>query len=155
VHITVASSSGQPVDDKSNLYTNLLKSLDAFRDPAQQVQVDSFNLLSFDVTANVLIDPRHEASAVLAEVEAALLKAFSFRRRAFGQAVSAAEVMTAIQRVGGVIASDIDALHLTGGAAGLSQILLSATAHWQGDEIRSGELLLINPLGVNVNEVKQ
>ncbi|HYP26685.1 MAG TPA: putative baseplate assembly protein [Blastocatellia bacterium] len=155
VHITIAASSGKVVDKSSNLYVNLLKTINAFRDPAQQVLVDSYRALSFDVSANVIIDPRHEAPSVRAEVEAALLRAFAFPRRAFGQAVSAAEVMTVIQTVGGVIACDIDALHLSGDPAALNQILLAATAHEQSNEINPGELLLINPLGVKVKEVKQ
>jgi predicted phage baseplate assembly protein len=159
VHITIAASSGKPVDKGSNLYVNLLKSMDAFRDPSRQVRVDSFRLLTFDVAANVIIDARHEASRVRAEVEAALLRAFAFARRAFGQAVSAAEVTTVIQRVRGVIACDLDALNLSGEAPGPSdspgRILTAATAHEQNNEILPGELLLINPLGVKVSEVKQ
>jgi hypothetical protein len=45
-------------------------------------------------------------------VEAALRAAFSFERRAFGQPVHVSEAVAAIQRVRGVTACALDALHL-------------------------------------------
>ena len=60
IHITIAGANGKPVDVNSDLYRNLIKAIDAARDPAQQVRVDNFKLLTFNLDATVIIDERYE-----------------------------------------------------------------------------------------------
>lgn len=153
VHITIASASGKVVDPKSSLYTSLLQAIDKFRDPAQQVRLDSYKPVAFNVDADVIIDARYDAATVLARVEAALRSGFAFARREFAQAVSAAEVITAIQKTEGVVAADLNKLS-TGGDE-LNQILIAASAHEENNNIEPAELLLVNPIGIEVREVKQ
>jgi hypothetical protein len=66
--------------------------------------------VTFRAGLRVKVDPDHQAALVLAEVETALRGAFSFARRAFGQDVSAAEVMAVAQAVRGV-AVQVASLH--------------------------------------------
>ncbi|MDD2754140.1 MAG: hypothetical protein PHS80_01300, partial [Methanothrix sp.] len=114
VHITIASSSGSCVDRGSDLFSNLVKAIDAMRDPVARVRerviVDSFLLQTFSIEAGLLIDPRYLAKEVLARAEADLRRSFSFENRNFAQFVTAAEVLAVIQAVEGVIAVDLDRL---------------------------------------------
>jgi hypothetical protein len=101
-----------------------------------------------------VIDDRAVAVDVLADAEAALKEAYAFSKRAFGQAVTAAEVMTILQGVEGVIAVDLDALHLTGTTVVLNQVLQVDAANVEDGIIHHAQLLLINILGIKLLEVQ-
>lgn len=154
VHLTVAGADKKPVDKASDLYKNLVTAISSVRDPAQRVQVDSFDSLLFNVKAGLVIDPRHLVLDVFEDAENALKEAFEFSKRSFGQSVTAAEVITILQGVEGVIAVDLDALHLTGTAETLNQILPAEIAHVEDDSIHYAQLLLINILGIKLLEVQ-
>ncbi len=160
VHITVAGANGDTVDPSSALYNSLVAAIDAARDPVQQVRVTSYQLLLFNLKAGVLVDePRYVAGEVLAAVGSALQAAFSFGNRAFAQAVSAAEVVTVIQAVPGVIATDLSQLYLATDTNGPNQseplpFVTAAPAQWQNGVIQPARLLLLNPVGVTLTEVK-
>ncbi len=112
VHVTVAAADGSQVDPQSDLFKNLRAAIKAVKDPVQPVEVAGFIPRSFSLEARIFIDPRYRAQDVLAQVRQALLDAFSFAQRGFGQPVAAAEVITVIQAVTGVIAVDLDRLEL-------------------------------------------
>jgi predicted phage baseplate assembly protein len=157
VHLTVAAASGDPIDPASALYTNLSDAIEQARDPGQPVAIDSYQPLFFNVAVKVLVDPRHVTQTVLDAVHESLLAAFAFDRRGFGQPVSAAEVVTVIQQVPGVIASDLDQFHLVTHddeslTHGLATRLPSAIATWNESTrvIDLAQLLLINPAGIAV-----
>jgi hypothetical protein len=154
VHLTIAGADGKPVDPASDLYKNLVDAMNAVRDPAQMVRVDQFDLLLFNIKANLVIDNRYIAADVLSHAETALKEAFKFAKRAFGQPVTAAEVMTVLQGVKGVIAVDLDALHLTGTTEVLNQILATDIAHVDNGVIHHAQLLLINTLGIKLLEAQ-
>jgi hypothetical protein len=154
VHLTVAGADGKPIDPASDLFKNLVAAMNAVRDPAQMVQVDQFDSLLFNVKANLVIDARYIAADVLSAAESALKEAFAFVKRAFGQPVTAAEVVTVLQEVEGVIAVDLDALHLTGTTEVLNQILATDIAHMDNGVIHRAQLLLINIMGIKLLEVK-
>ncbi|HLF28953.1 MAG TPA: putative baseplate assembly protein [Anaerolineae bacterium] len=155
VHITVASANGDPIDPQDERLTHLRRALDAARDPVQPVRVESFQPLFFNLSARVLTDSRFEAAKVLAEIENALRTAFSFQQRTFGQAVTSAEVLTVIQKVPGVVATDLDALYLVTDPPELAAVLQAATARWDAPsgEIQPAQLLLIHPAGVTLTEL--
>ena len=75
----------------------------------------------FNLTAAVIIDPAYVAADVLAAVNSALVAYFAFTARDFAQPVTAAETITAIQSVAGVIATDLSQLYRTDDASGSSQ----------------------------------
>jgi predicted phage baseplate assembly protein len=160
VHITVAGASGKPVSSNSELYSNLVDAIDGARDPILQVRVDTFQPRRFNLKAKVLVDERYVTEDVLQEVEAALLAAFAFARRGFGQPVTAAEVIQVIHDVDGVLAVDLDQLYLSTDPAGPSQtepetVLASALATLNDDNtVALAELLLINPLGITLEEME-
>jgi hypothetical protein len=107
----------------------LIKAIDAARDPAQQVRVDNFKLLTFNLDATVIIDERYEEKLVLAQIGTDLNTAFAFEQRSFGQPVTAAEVVTLIQHVPGVIATDLNQLYVTGATSQLNQVLSAPLAY--------------------------
>jgi hypothetical protein len=154
VHLTIAGADGKPVDLTSDLYKNLVDAIHAVRDPAQMMRVEQFDSLLFNLKASLVIDTRYIAADVLSNAETALKEAFKFAKRAFGQSVSATEVVTILQGVEGVIAVDLDALHLTGTSEVLNQILASDIAHVDNGIIHRAQLLLVNTLGIKLLEGK-
>ncbi len=165
VHITIASSSGSEVPPESDLFVNLVKAIDALRDPVARIQervyVDSFQPRTFSLEAGVIVDSRYIAQQVLDRIEAGLRAAFSFERRDFGQFVTAAEVLDVIQAVEGVVAVDLDRLERDDAPAAASSpnIILEAKKARRGpasDEMLPAELLLLNPTaqGVLLKELK-
>lgn len=155
VHITVAAPDGGDVAEGSDLRDNLTESIDGARHTDFPVVLDSFDPLSFNVEAKVLVDARYVAADVLAAVEAALLTFFSFNERAFAQTVTVSEVTAAMQGVEGVVAVDLDALYLTTSSRGLSQRLAAFPARWESGTIRPAQLLTINAEGILLTELIQ
>jgi hypothetical protein len=156
IHITVASAGGAPIAPGSALIANLIEAIDSVRDPSQQVVVAGYQPLYFDLHANLIVAPRREAARVKAGARAALLAAFAFGQRAFGQAVTAAEVLRVIQTAPGIVAVDLDQLFVP--AAGPSRpsdrlpFLAAAIAGWDGQSIRPAQLLIVNPAGIVLSE---
>jgi hypothetical protein len=155
VHITVAAADGEEVDPTSALYLNLVNAIDKVREPVQQVRVDSYQRLYFNLKAKIRVDSRYEAEKVLDKVKMALEDAFAFKKRSFGQAVTAAGVVSVIQQVEGVIATDLDKLYLHTGKSspGLASRLPAARAHWRDGRIQPAQLVLINPVGITLTEM--
>lgn len=154
VHLTVAAEQGHPVLPDSDLYRNLVGAIDRVRDPHHPVFVQSYEGVLFSLTATVLIDSAYVAAQVLTDVEAALLKAFSFEERSFGQAVTAAEAVKVIQQVPGVLYTDFEGLYGATAPDTAEQNLQAKTARWEGKVILPAQLLLLNPTGVNVTELQ-
>ena len=155
VHLTIGGADGQPITDPGFL-DNFRLALDAVRDPAQQVAVDTFDLRLFNLAADVAVDPRYISADVFTAVQAALLDVFSFARRGFGQSVTAAEVMTVIQDVPGVVYVDLVDLYPSKAASpSLEQMLSAGTAYVDSaGNIQHAQLLLINMLGITLQEVQ-
>ncbi|NEP19054.1 MAG: putative baseplate assembly protein, partial [Leptolyngbya sp. SIO4C1] len=153
VHITIAATNGDLVAPTSALYTSLVQAIDAARDAVQQVEVSSYLPLLFNVEAKIRLDARYLVEKAEAEINQLLQTQFAFINRSFGQPVTAAEVITAIQSVAGVIAVDLDALYRLGTSKRLSQTLLAETARWnaQTSEVEPAQLLLINPAGIQIS----
>jgi hypothetical protein len=152
VHVTIAGEDGKPVE-AGQFRDNFIDALEAARDPSQQARVDTFELLLFNLTANVSVDSRYISEDVFAAVQTALQDAFAFEQRTFGQPVTAAEIITVIQKVEGVVYVDLDALYLSSDSSSLNQILLSRVAHVKDGAIQKARLLLLNSLGVQLQEV--
>jgi hypothetical protein len=156
VHLTIAAVNGDLVDPMSDLYHKLIDTIDQVRDPVHPVQVASYKPLYFKLVVNVQVDARYLKSLVFSAAETALKTAFSFPVRAFGQVVTAAEVITVIQQVPGVVAVDLDTLYLPPATGGLNQVLPATIAHWNAakQKIEPAELLLINPVGITLLEMQ-
>jgi hypothetical protein len=161
VHLTIAGIEGATVDPTSQLYLSLTGAIDTARDPVQQVRVSSYRPMTFNLVATVIIDkPRYVPADVLAAINTALLSTFSFDQRAFAQPVTAAEVITAVQAIPGVIATDLTQLYRSDDPSGASQtepdpVLPASYAQLQNGTILAAELLTINTIGFSVTEKLQ
>lgn len=154
VHLTIADDKGDAVPDTSDLYLNLQTAIDDIRDPTAIVLIDSYTLLTFKLKATISIGTRYLADDLHTDVEAALLNAFSFDQRDFGQPVTAAEVISVIHQVEGVVAVDLDALFTAqplgsnkadqAAKSKLASVLPAQTARRVGTDILPAELLLID-----------
>ncbi|HXJ63901.1 MAG TPA: putative baseplate assembly protein, partial [Actinomycetota bacterium] len=159
VHLTVAAPGGAAVDPTSKLAQSLRAAVDAGRDPIEEVRIGSYRPLEFRTSAKVLIDPAYGPDDVLGRVRITVDDAFSFDRRAFGQSVTAAEVITVIQGVAGVVATDLDLLFIvdpvSAGPAveGLDEVLGADRAHLDGTEILAAQLLLVDGSAITLEEM--
>ena len=165
VHVTVASATGQVISTDSDLYKNLVDAIGNASDPGQKFQVDSYKSAFFNLKARVLVDSRHTPVFVIAAVEISLKDAFSFETRTFGQPVTTADIISVIQNVPGVAATDLDQLYRYQDSMPIPEpheqiipdtgILDSDLPFWEKEnkKIRKAELLLINPVGITLEEM--
>ena len=157
VHITIAAANSNTVSETSNLYINLRNAIDAARDPIQQILVQTYQPLFFDVEAKILVWPGYNTELVKTQVIKALQQAFGFAARTFGQAVTKSDVLAAIQRVEGVQAVDLDKLYLTGQASELKELLAANIAYWDPSmtppTIKLAELLTIHSTGIQLKDM--
>jgi hypothetical protein len=123
------------------------------------VELCSFQLRFFSLSAKLLIDPRCRLEKVREATGQRLAEEFSFDRRDFAQPVTAAEVVRVIQNVPGIVAVDLDKLYFVTVEASqargtLGSYLEARPAELDGpaDTIRGAELLLLHPAGVALEE---
>jgi hypothetical protein len=155
IHITIAGADGGPISTVSALYKNLRLSMESVRDPGPGVQIASFVPLTFNVQAKLLVTHGYLTDKVQAAVTSAVLDAFSFHRRAFGQALTKSELYSVMQGVEGVDAVDLDKLYLSSKVATLESRLPARTAGWDqtNTTVRAAELLLVNPREIKLTEM--
>ncbi len=155
VHITIASDDGESVPPESRLYTSLIEALDAARDPLQQVIVDSYQPLPFNIEAKLLVNSRYQSEVVLEKARKALKNTFAFPVRNFGQPVTTSEAIAAIQNIEGVTAVDIDALYQSDRSKVLNQSLSSSLARYDpiDKQILPAQMLLLNSAGIKLKMV--
>jgi predicted phage baseplate assembly protein len=171
VHVTVASQAtigddsdtaasplaSHQVDVTSELYANLVSAMEGASDPSQRFRVDTYQPVFFNLKAKIVRDARYRWTDVEAAVTAALQAALSFGRRAFAQPVTAAEVISVIQGVPGVVAVTLEQFYrLDKPEPDLGPILDAAPVRWDAsdDTPQLAELLLINPLGIVLEEMQ-
>jgi len=158
LHITIASESGKAVGEETSLYKNLFGSINRYRGSQVELRVGSYIKSVFCIVAKILIDPDHIWELVETDIRQALLATFSFARREFGQGVTEAEVISAIARVAGVTSIDLDELTYSdrtgpgNGDGGEDFLLPAAKAHMDGEKVVAGELLLIDPTGITLED---
>lgn len=147
VHLTIADSQGDPVPADSALYLSLVQAIEQRRNRLQPMQIDSYVALEFAVTATVYVQPRYTPEAVEQAIRSALQAAMAFGKRAFGQAVSSAEVITLIQGVPGVVAVALERLCFTAPAMPATDpcpdILPAQRARWLQGRVMPAELLVL------------
>ena len=110
VLLTVAGPEGASVESSQPTHASLVGALRRFGDQLVRTTVASYRPANFRLGAAVKVAGDAESATVLAGVRAALLAAFSFGARGFGQTVSIDEVAAVIHRVRGVVAVDVNAL---------------------------------------------
>jgi hypothetical protein len=160
VHLTVAGATGgAPGPD---VLKNLVDAIAAATDRSQRVEVAVFALRYFTVHARLLFDPRRIAADVLGAALEKLRDSFSFDRRELGQSVTPSEVIARVHEVEGVLGADLETLaEYSEDAAPASSTgqpvepVVSHRARRDPDMegFQPAELLLINPVGITVEEM--
>ncbi|MFM0225690.1 putative baseplate assembly protein [Paraburkholderia dipogonis] len=155
VHLTVVGLDGADIEAGSDLFRNLLASIDNVRPAHQALRMESGEVLRFGLTARLRILPDYAGDKVLPAVRAALSDAFGFLQRGYGQSLSGSEALSVIQRVPGIERVDLDVLrsHPGGSVAGPDGRLRARGGRWQGAQIRPAQLLLIDPADVVLTEL--
>jgi len=110
VYVTIAGADDIPIAATSDLFQNLTRALRRAGDPHLPVRVGVRELKLLVIGAGVGLLPDYEWASVEPKVRAALLAAFGFARRDFGQDVLLSEVLGAAQAVEGVDYVDVDVL---------------------------------------------
>jgi len=160
VHLTVGTARGLPLYPGSLLYDNLLAAIKASRSTEEPLVLQGFKRIYFYLEAKVLVDSTYDRSVVLAAVQKAVQDAYTFNVRKFGQAVTSAEVISLIQSIPGIIASDLDKLYREDMTPGLNSILEARPAKLldSGTGLPPvylpGELLLLHPIWTEPGEMK-
>ncbi|MGH4024793.1 MAG: putative baseplate assembly protein [Pseudonocardiaceae bacterium] len=155
VHVTVAAPGGDDVD--ATALDNLRAAFDSVRDRGRELRIKSYLKRKFRVGVAVLADPAYLKSAVHLDVAAALRTAYAFDRRSFGQHVTAAEVITVVQAVPGVVAVTLTALHL-GETPEVEEVIIAHDARLDPtgtgpDGVVAAELLLVDPGWIAISEL--
>ena len=145
VLVTIAGPNGAAVAAGSATYDNLLAALRAAGDPFVGLRVMSYRPAFFCFAGKVKVHADYQADKVLAEVEAALRRDFSFTARSFGQPVMSSEVVATMQAVPGVVAVDVDKLYRSGKPAMLQQRLLAESpVTLPNGQLAAAELLTLD-----------
>jgi predicted phage baseplate assembly protein len=110
VHLTIAGSDDIPVDETSDLQRHLRLALRDLGDPQQAIEVQPRELLFLVISATVALLPDYNWTDVERRLRAAMLDAFSFKRRQLGQDVVRSEVLSVMHGVTGVAFVDLDVL---------------------------------------------
>ena len=150
VFVTVAGPSGAEVSESSQLYTNLLGAMSSAGNPLVPLQVKSYQSGLFRVTASLKIDPTFIPEKVLADAETQLRDEFSFAKRVFGQPVHLSEVFAVLQKISGVVAVNITALHRSNEAADLNQHLAAAVPLPTRTQVLPAEILTLDSQPLNL-----
>ena len=102
VFVTIAGAEDIPILPTSDLYRNLLLSLQQFGDPHQPILVGVRKAKLLLIAAGIQVLPNYQFDDVEPIVRAALLSTFSFDQRSLGQAAFLSEAISAMQSVAGV-----------------------------------------------------
>ncbi len=108
VHVTLGGIDDSPIDLDSDLMKALAAAMLALGDPALPLHLDTRALRPLVISARVAIAADRRWERVSADARAALVAAFGWSARDFGQAAAASEVVATIQAVPGVARVDLD-----------------------------------------------
>jgi LysM repeat protein len=110
VHLTIAGAGDIPIDESSDLYRELRRSLSDLGDPTQPVAVAVRELVLLVCSAAIGVDRDYRWSELEPRLRAKLLEQFGFERRELGQDVFLSEVQSVAQSVRGVVSVDVEVL---------------------------------------------
>ena len=151
VHVTVAAEGGAAVDPNTAL-VNLTASIRNAGDQRQPFMVQSYEAITFDVTARIYRDPSHEWPTVEAAARAAVSNAFAFDAMDFAVPVTESALLATLQAVPGVLGVRLVGLNLTGGVVFPNAVLNALPARLVQSAVKPAQLLIVNPLGLDLKE---
>jgi hypothetical protein len=102
VHVTIAGADDIPIDTGSDLFINLVQSLQKYGNPFQPIEVAIRRVRLIVMAATVGLLPNYLWEDVAPNLRAAILALFSFDARALGQTAFLSEAIAAAQQVEGV-----------------------------------------------------
>jgi hypothetical protein len=102
VHLTIAGKDDIPIDKNSDLYRNLLTSLQQYGDPHLPIMICLRRTRLLVISAAIALLPDYQWEAVEPQLRAAMLDSFSFDRRELGQSAYLSEAVEVLQNVEGV-----------------------------------------------------
>jgi hypothetical protein len=143
VHLTVAAEGGDAMLPDTPIAQSLYQLLRALGSPTQQVFISDYRQKTFQIEAQIVIDPAYTDSEVLDAVRAALNSAFSFDSRALMQPVRSSEVIHTMQQVPGERAALLSSLYF-GTTASYSPLLVAEGARFDLAPPLGAELLVIS-----------
>ena len=111
VFLTLAGVNGAALPPGNPTLSNLLAALHDYGNPLIPIHARTFLETLFALSADLKYDPAYEQSMVRTQVLQTLAATYSFANRAFGQCVSADEVVAFIQAVPGVIAVNVKSIY--------------------------------------------
>jgi predicted phage baseplate assembly protein len=157
VYITIASENGTVIDQNSDLYQNLLKSISFAKDPTIRFKVNSMKLREFNVEIKLMVSVGYKFMQIKDKVEHEIKNAFSFRSRQFGQDVTIIDIMKVIQKIEGINGILVASLYEVGEEVTRNDLLESKFAYWdrKNNKIFPSELLILNdgPQGIVIKEM--
>jgi predicted phage baseplate assembly protein len=161
IHVTITGATGPVPGD--TVLANLATALSEAGDGSQRFRVSACAPRFFNCTASLAIHERYRSDLVLTAAADKLRAAFSFDARGLSQPVTAAEVLSLLHEVPGVVAVDLDYLapYTEEGASfapmSLSELppLVARRASWDAATraVLPAELLLVNPVGIELSEM--
>ncbi|HEV8508693.1 MAG TPA: putative baseplate assembly protein, partial [Chitinophagaceae bacterium] len=152
--ITIAGADKQDVDEKSDLYTNFFAAIKSSGQFYKAIYVKNYKSISFTVDARVKIQSAYLFKNVKDTVVKKLKDTFSFDARDFGQDVTPAEVITAIQQVEGIQYVDLELLDGNKPFNQVNPYRISASmASFDKGNILPAELLTIDTSKINITEI--
>lgn len=154
IHLTVASADEGDIDE--NLEENLLNAINAAGHKNFTVVINSYEKIPFGVNIKIKVAPEYLQEKVFSNIKLALLTAFDFQSRDFGQSVTPSEVVAIIQSVAGVIAVDLEKLDDLDPFSEDHFRLVSNIAQWdtEKEEIKPAQLLLIDPENIEIDTME-
>ena len=148
VRLIVAGDEGRDVTEETK--KNLVKDLNARRDPNRKMTVETYQKVFIQVEAVIHVDPDFVDEEVRAAAHAALLGYFTFDNLELGQPIHLSSVYQALQEVRGVVAVNIERLRFKGSSvsfqdtaadpASVTQLRLDSAAVRQAQGVMSGDL---------------
>jgi predicted phage baseplate assembly protein len=107
VHVTIAGVDDIPIDTSSDLFGNLVQSLQKYGDPFLPAEVAVRRVRLIVMAATVRLLPDYAWEQVEPKLRVAILTLFSFDARALGQPAFVSEAIAAIQQVEGIAWVDV------------------------------------------------
>jgi len=151
-HVSVAADLGAAVDGLT--LKNLTGSIAGASDGRLPFRVDTFDSVTFDVSARLYRDLDYEWARVRAAAIAAIANGFAFDARGFTTPVTEGEVMAALQFVPGVQGVRLVGLNMTGAQVEPNPILSALPARLENSVVKAAQLLTVNPAGIDIQEQK-
>lgn len=108
VYVTIAAQEPELIETDSQLYRNLVHSLQLFGDPLQPFEVSNSEPSLLFIVARVRIYATHQWPLVSAQIRAVLLLRFGYAVARFGMAINLSNAIAVIQAVDGVELVDVD-----------------------------------------------